>query len=185
MTIQITDEMQAQALIEAERRAPHIIHHFEVGHMAPQQRDIIGFLGEFACCSLFNIDWRSNIRDNYLTIDNFDFIINGLKVDVKTETVPFNFIDRIINKKINDNGAYGRRLINEGQFNLLNKYDIVVFGLFDRENFNTWYPIGYLETNKILNNFTPTLNKPYGGEYPSPASPIPNSILKPISDLIN
>ena len=27
------------------------------------ERDIIGFLGEFACCELLKIDWENNIRD--------------------------------------------------------------------------------------------------------------------------
>ena len=185
MQVKITNEMVNQASIEAQRRNPYIKHHFEVEHLTPEQRDIIGFLGEFACCTLFNIDWRNNIRENYFTIDDFDFKVKGLRVDVKTETVPFAYIDRILNKNIDDYRAYGCRLINQGQFNLLNKYDIVIFGLFDRDNFNTWYPIGYLETKDILTNYPPRKNKPYGGEYPYSASPVPTSVLKPITDLIN
>lgn len=185
MQVEITNEMVNQASIEAKRRNPYIQHHFEVEHLTPEQRDIIGFLGEFACCMLFNINWKNNIRENYFTIDDFDFKVKGLKVDVKTETVPFSYIDRILNKNIDDNRAYGRRLINQGQFNLLTKYDIVIFGLFDRDNFNIWYPIGYLETKEIISKYPPTLNKPYGGTYPFSASPVPTSILKPITDLIN
>ncbi len=185
MQVEITNEMVNQASIEANRRNPHIKHHFDVAHLTPEQRDIIGFLGEFACCTLFNIDWKNNIRVDYLTIDDFDFKIKGLKVDVKTETVPIEYVNRILNKNIDDDGVYGRRLINRGQYGLLNKYDIVIFGLFDRNNFNTWYPIGYVETKQILAKYPPTFDKPYGGTYPFSASPVPTSILKPITDLIN
>jgi hypothetical protein len=74
--IEITDEMKKQASIEAKRRDSHIKHHFEVNHLSHKERDVLGFVGEFACCELFNIDWRQNIRENYLTIGNYDFIIN-------------------------------------------------------------------------------------------------------------
>ena len=185
MKIMITNEMLNQASIEAKKRDPHIKHHFDVAHLTGEERDVLGFLGEFACCDLFDIDWKSNIRDNYLTIDDFDFKIGNLKIDVKTETVPLEYSNNILNGSINDNELYGRRLINKGQFNLLNKYDIVIFGLFIRNDFTTWYPIGYYETKNILEKYLPTFNRPDGGKYPFPASPIPTSKLKPISDLMD
>lgn len=133
MKIKITDEMRNQAKIESARRNAFIKHHFEVEHLTYQERDEIGFLGEFACCVGLGIDWKSNIRDNYYTIDDFDFNINNKKIDLKTETVPLNYANKIINKTISDNELYGRRLINKGQFSLLTKYDIVIFGLFIRD----------------------------------------------------
>ena len=183
MKIKITDEMVKYASDESKKRNPYIKHHFEVQHLSSDERDILGFLGEFACCELFDIDWKENIRENYLTIDDFDFKINNLKVDVKTETVPYNYAKKILDGSIDDNKLYGRRLINEGQFNLLKKYDIVLFGLFIRDRLNEWYPIGYIETKKILENYLPTFNRPDGGKYPFSASPVPTSILKPIKDL--
>jgi len=182
--IAITDEMKKVSLVEAKKRDAHIQHHFEVNHASSTERDQIGFLGEFACCSLLNIDWKSNIRENYLTIDSYDLIINNNKIDVKTETVPINYAKKIIMRNIHDNELYGRRLINKGQFSLLSKYDLVIFGLFIRNQLDYWYPLGFLETNVIVNNYPPTLKRPDGGNYPFPGSPIPNSILKPIADLL-
>jgi hypothetical protein len=184
MKVRITEEMKAQASNEAKKRDAYIKHHFEVGHLSYDERDQLGFLGEFACCALLGIDWRSNIRENYYNIDDFDFIIKGKKADVKTETLPFNYAKKIIDKKITDNELYGRRLINKGQFSLLKKYDIVIFSFFIRNQLDFWYPIGYLDTNTIINNYPPTFKRPDGGNYPFPGCPVPTSILKPFTDLL-
>jgi hypothetical protein len=184
MRVFITDEMREQAKIESEKRDAYIKHHFEVSHLSYSERDELGFIGEFGCCSLLGIDWKSNIRKDYLEIDDYDFIIKDLKADVKTETLPRTYATKIINQTIKDDELYGRRLINKGQFSLLNKYDIVIFGLFIREDKDYWYPIGYLETETILKKYQPTYQRPDGGNYPFPGSPVPTSILKPITDLL-
>jgi hypothetical protein len=182
--ISITSEMRAQAKIESEKREKFIKHHFEVKHLSYNERDELGFIGEFACCKLLGIDWKKNIRDNYLTIDNYDFIIKNKRIDVKTETVPKEYAKKILRNKISDNELYGRRLINKGQFNLLKKYDIVIFSLFAREHLDYWFPIGYLETEFIIKNYPPTKERPDGGYYQFAGCPVPTSILKPITDLI-
>ena len=105
MSALITPEMRTQATVEAKRRDAHIRHHFEVAHLSGGERDELGFLGEFACCTLLNIDWRRNIRDNYLTIDNYDFIVKGLKADVKTETIPRSNALKIQDRSIKDNNS--------------------------------------------------------------------------------
>jgi hypothetical protein len=184
MRAPITTEMKAQASVEAKQRDAYIKHHFEVKHLTHSERDELGFLGEFACCTLLGIDWKRNIRDNYYTIDNYDVVINGKKSDVKTETVPTSYAKKIISRTINDDDLYGRRLVNQGQYNLLNKYDIIIFGLIVRNNLDYWYPIGFIETSIIINNYPPTTKRPDGGHYPFAASPVPTSILKPFSDLI-
>lgn len=184
MKILISDEMRHQAKIESQRRDAFINHHFEVGHLSYQERDELGFLGEFACCVALGIDWKANIRDNYYTIDDFDFIVDNKRIDLKTETVPFAYASKILNKTINDNELYGRRLINKGQFLLLTKYDIVIFGLFIRNQVDYWYPIGYTDTNTIIEKYPPTFKRPDGGNYPFAGSPVPTSILKPISNLM-
>lgn len=163
--------------IEAERRNNYISHHFEVEHLSSQIRDQIGFLGEFAFCTLLNIDWKENIRDNYLTIDDCDLVINEKKIDVKTETIPLNSADKILRNSIKDNDLYGCRLINEGQVPLLSKYDIVFFGMFIRGHLDYWYPIGYMYTKKILQNYNVTKIRPDGGIYPFPAIAVPTSEL--------
>lgn len=182
--IDITEKMRVQAKKESERRDAYIKHHFEVDHLSYQERDELGFIGEFACCTLLGLDWKENIRDNYETIDDFDFIVNNKRIDVKTETVPTEYAKKILRGEISDDELYGRRLVNEGQFNLLNKYDLVIFSLFAREHLNFWFPIGYLETKSIVENYSPTNKRPDGGNYPFSASPVPTSILKPITDLL-
>ena len=177
--------MLNQAQVEAKKRNPHIKHHFNVKHLSGNERDIIGFLGEFSGCQMFQIDWKKNIRDNYLTIDNFDLVYKNQRIDIKTETIPFNYVEKILNKKIDDNKLYGRRLINAGQVALLSKYDIVVFGLFIRENFDFWYCIGYQSTKYILENYKVTKLRPDGGTYPFAGLPIKTSDLLQIDKLLS
>jgi len=97
--------------------------------------------------------------------------------------VPYKYATKILNRTIGDDDLYGRRLINKNQFSLLAKYDIVVFGFFIRKQLTYWYPIGYIESRTIVENYPPTFKRPDGGSYPFPGSPVPTSILKPISDL--
>ena len=176
--------MRDRAKIETKKRDAFIKHHFEVNHLSKDERDEIGFLGEFACCTLLGIDWKENIREDYYTIDSFDLKVKGFKVDIKSETVPDSYADKILNGSIKDDELYGRRLIHRGQFNLLNKYDIVIFGLFFRDKIDYWHPIGYLETKIILDNYLPTFIRPDGGSYPFAGSPVPTSILKPIKEFL-
>ncbi|TCD10392.1 hypothetical protein EZ449_08550 [Pedobacter frigidisoli] len=184
MKVAITDEMRTRAKIESQKRNPNIKHHFEVTHLSYSDRDELGFLGEFACFSLLGLAWQKNIRENYDTIDDFDCLAKGLKADIKTETIPRKYASKILNKSILDNELYGKRLIHEGQFKLLSKYDIVIFGFFIRDEVDFWYPMGYIETEIILKNYPPTVNRSDGGKYPFAGSPIPTSILKPFSDLV-
>lgn len=146
MFVQITKDMDLAANREAQRRNPYIKHHFEVSHLTGNERDIIGFLGEFAAQQFLGLSWNDNIRDNYYTIDSGDGTVNGISFDVKTETIPNPYFRYVLSRSINDDGVYGRRLINSGQANLLHKYNIVIFGQFLRNDYTRWYPIGYLET---------------------------------------
>ncbi|MFD3408903.1 hypothetical protein SKC37_09565 [Aquirufa sp. HETE-83D] len=175
--------MRKQATLESTRRDAFIKHHFQVSHLTHQERDELGFLGEFACCDALGIDWKNNIRENYLTIDDFDFVVNGKRIDVKSETVPANYATKILNKTIKDDELYGRRLINKGQFSLLSKYDLVIFGMFIRDQVDYWHPIGFIETKVIIEKYPPTYRRPDGGNYPFPGSPVPTSILQPIENL--
>ena len=181
--INITKEMKLIAKDEVKKRDKYIKHHFEVKHFTSYQRDEVGFLGEFACAEFLGVDWKKNIRKDYKKIDQFDFLINGKSIDVKTETLPVKYAKKILRKEISDNELYGRRLINKGQFNLLKKYDIVIFSLFAREHLDYWFPIGYIETKHIIKNYYPTINRPDGGKYTFSASAIPTSILKPVTDI--
>lgn len=188
MAIIITEEMKQQALEEAKKRNPYINHHFNVNHLTDEDRDIIGFLGEFAGCTYLGVDWRKNIRKDYLTIDSGDIKYKNLVIDIKTETIPndppYKTFDKVFNRKINDDVPYGRRLIVEGQADLLKKYDIVVFGAFIRGNYSKWYALGYLETDYILNNYEVTKETPFGSKYPEAALAIRTSELKPMNDLL-
>lgn len=187
MAIKITEEMKRYALIEANKRDPYIKHHFNVEHLSDIDRDIIGFLGEFACCEMFGLNWKNNIRDNYLTIDCGDIKSGNLIFDVKTETLPNKYPNRyfhkVFNRLIDDDSPYGRRLIVEGQVELLKKYDIVIFGAFVRDRYDKWYSLGYLETDYILKNYEVTKNTPFGGKYPEAALPIKTSDLKDINNI--
>src|SRR5690625_4127769 len=156
MQIVVTDEMKRVAKTEAHRRNPYITHHFEVKHFSKEERNVVGFLGEFAACQLFGIDWRRNIRDDYVTIDTGDLTIGNVIIDVKTETVPESVLQKIVTRRIDDDKMYGRRLINENQVALLDKYDYVLFGGFIRDDLTYWYPFGYVSTDYVLQNYEVT-----------------------------
>lgn len=176
--------MRRCAKAESLKRDAFIKHHFEVGHLSYQERDELGFLGEFACSIALGIDWKSNIREHYHTIDDYDFLLKGKRIDLKTETVPRIYADKILARTIKDDELYGRRLINKGQYSLLPKYDIVIFGLFIRNQLDFWHSIGYIETKVIIEKYPPTDKRPDGGSYPFAGSPVPTSILKPLKNLI-
>lgn len=184
MKIIITNEMRSAALLESKKRQPFISHHFNVSHFSNEESDLVGFLGEFCFCSLLGVNWKNNIRSDYLTIDQGDLNINNFIIDTKTETVPKFFADKIINKTIDDDKTYGRRLIAKSQVPLLEKYQIIVFGLFIRESLDAWYPIGWIFTSE-LKKYEPTSYSPTGKRYPFPGLPIKTSELKPISELIH
>ena len=187
MAIVITDEMIEAAVREADRRDPHIHHHFELDYMTPDMRDQIGFLGEFACKEELNMDWRAGIRPDYEEPDEGDIIIPNSTVDIKTETIPFNVLMRLVRHNVGDDQPYGRRLITEGQVDLLQHYNYVVWGAFPRpdgiHNELRWYSLGYLETAYILENYRVTDETPFGSHYPEPCINVKHSELKPISGL--
>lgn len=183
MAVQITDEMRRAAEIEAKRRNEYIKHHFDLPYMTGCQRDIVGFLGEFACKEYLGLDWRAGIRENYETIDAGDILVPGITADIKTETLPPEKLTRLLNGQIQDDQSYGRRLINEGQLGLLEHYDYVIWGAFPRGLYNWWYPLGYLEAEYILRNYAVTDRSPFGGRYPDPCVNVHHSRLKDICGL--
>lgn len=179
MAIQITDEMREAAGREAARRHPNINHHFELEYMSGEQRDIVGFLGEFACKEFLGLDWRRGIRENYDTIDSGDILQANIVVDIKTETIPKDILMKLIRGEVGDDQPYGRRLINQEQIPLLEHYDYVAWGAFSRGmNNGLWFSLGYLETAFILQNYRPTLDTPFGTHYNEPCINIRQSQLK-------
>ena len=173
--IEITQEMFDAAKQEVVRRGLYLMPHFNLEYLDEQTRQIIGFLGEFACQEHLGIDWRANIRDNYLVADDYDFIWNNQRIDVKTETIPAeNVLNQVVSRTINDDAAYGRRLIHQNQFiNNVPNYDAILFGCFlrpNREHWSPvgkyWYPIGGISCEYILGNYYPPAQKPFGdGNY--------------------
>jgi len=182
--IDITKEMLAEAKVQASKRDKHIKHHFEVEHLTKEERDTIGFLGEFAGSVLLGQNWKDNIRKDYVTIDTCDIKHQGKLIDIKTETLPYDKLQRIKLNIIDDEEVYGRRLIHKGQVSLLPKYDIVIFGGFVRNKYDKWYPFGFLETKHILNNYKVTQNRPDGGLYPFAALPVKSTELKDIEEIL-
>ncbi len=187
MSIIITDEMKEAAVIESDRRNPYIHHHFELDYMTPEMRDQIGFLGEFACKEELGIDWRTGIRPDYIVPDDGDIIVLNGVIDIKTETLEFHTLMRLVRHEIEDDQPYGRRLITEEQVPLLEHYDYVVWGAFPRpdgiHHEMRWYSLGYLESEYILDNYAVTSETPFGSRYPVPCINVRHSELKPVSRL--
>lgn len=189
MSINITDEMRKAASQEAKRRADYIKHHFELDYMTPEERDEISFLGEFACKECLGLDWRKGIRENYVTADHGDILLRNVTIDIKTETVPYDKLMRLVKGRVGDDEPYGRRLINENQVPLLEHYDYVVWGAFSRNTAKkvpgtVWFSLGYLETAYILEHYSVTKDTPFGTKYDEPCLNIHHSKLKNINKLI-
>lgn len=186
--ILITQEMLDAAQNEVNKRNSFLHPHFNLRYLNENTRQIIGFLGEFACQTYLNIDWRINIRPNYIRPDDYDFIHNDQRVDVKTETLPNqNLVNIVSTRTIDDDIPYGRRLIVEGQYLLLSHYDTVMFGCFLRPNNSDWnpvgmhwHPIGMVTTRHILENYTPTQRTPFHRIYPQACVNIRTSELQDI-----
>lgn len=153
--IKITDEMKQRAVLETEKREPDIMHHFTTDSLTQEQTDQIGFYGEFAFREMLGINWKDGIRENYKTIDSNDLSVNGWSIDIKTESIPEYFFWQVVEKSIEDNEWYGRRLYHTGQQSNLQKYDIVVIGAIKRENIfediDAWFPIGWIYADQIVN----------------------------------
>lgn len=146
MEINFTDEMIKESKTQTIKRMPDLRPWFSNVNMTKEQGHQIGFLGEFAACTYFGFDWRSNIRSDYKTIDPFDFMLRNAKVDVKTESVSTTIYNKLKHQQFNksnrpyynhpsiqDDKPYGRRLINSGQRNELAKKHVVLFGAINRD----------------------------------------------------
>ena len=176
MYIIITDEMKSIAAIESARREPYIKHHFkaDVSHDTNQ----VGYLGEYACKQYFGLDWKKDVGKNYNKADNGDIFIDDIVIDVKTETVDYSTLHKIVMKHLTPTQPYGCRLITAKQIPLLHKYDFVIFGAIPRETLGGWYPLGFLDTTFILNHYKPSKTTPGGFELYSESLCIPQGDLR-------
>lgn len=213
MSIKITDEMFSAAKAEAEKRESqgHINHHFSLEYMSDWDRNVLGFLGEFAGRKALGFDWKKGIRADYLTPDEGDIIFEQQIVDIKTETIPEEFFGSIVRRKYSESGKkvckdlvddfpYGRRLICEDQADLLTKYNYVLWCVFIREKYEKWinkghpcgnelpecYILGYCDAEFIRNHYEVQTDKPYGNKpYPVPCLAIRTSDLQHFYGLKN
>lgn len=213
MSVKITNEMFEAAKREAEKRESqgHINHHFSLEYMSNWDRNVLGFLGEFAGREALGFDWKKGIRPDYLTPDAGDIIFEQQVVDIKTETIPGEYFRSIIGRKYSDAGKeacvsliddvpYGRRLICEDQVDLLPKYDYVLWCAFNREKYEEWiqkghpggdelpecFILGYRDTEYIRNHYQVQMEKPYGGRpYPVPCLAVRTSDLRHFWGLMN
>lgn len=148
--------MIESAEIEYGKREKYINPWFKQHQKSVKDNHITGFVGEFAFCEYLGVDWRENIRKSYITPDEYDLHYKGHRIDIKTETLKEKYatedrIKQICRRTIGENEPYGCRLINENQFKLLEKYDIIAWGLLDKRNLNDWVwcPIGWSFSSKI------------------------------------
>lgn len=187
--IKITQEMLHYAERETQKRMPYIHAHFEAAHYSePAMRHIISFIGEFACQQYLGLDWKKNIRANYLVPDDYDCIYQDLLIDIKTETIPNHTkLKNVIQHTIDDDEPYGRRLICENQFRRLHFYDLVIFGCILRPTKTDttwtpvgahWYPIGLISSQEVLDHYQPTRDTPFQRTYPEPCVNIHTSRLE-------
>lgn len=183
MKVPITDEMREVALRESKKRHPHLMQDNFSGTTI-EEKDSTGFFGEFACGWIFFGDWTHTIRDDYRKPDNGDFVLGQYVVDVKTESVPTNKLDEVVKRTIDDDIPYGRRLYCSRQARQLPKKDIILFGAVDRDNPDHWYGLGWVTARHILDNYKPTKETPWGGQYHTENFNVRTSELQPMDELV-
>ena len=202
--------MIKESRVQSDAREKYIKHHFPHPKLTKEQANQIGFLGEFAACKFFNIDWKKNIRPNYETIDSFDIMLKNAKVDVKTESVDNFFFQKLLEREVNetkpdgiqlsikDDTPYGRRLINSGQKDELVNKHVILFGAVNRDSLKAdgkylhelsgWLPLGYITTNNVL-KYPITRKKPFFSQdypnYPTDVMAVRSSHLLSIGHLMS
>lgn len=159
--IPFTQEMIDESLIQSRKREEHINHYFESDVMDGETRNQVGFLGEFACCVALGLDWKANIRSDYLTPDHGDLILDGKKIDVKTNTHDSRFIPP------HEKYPQGHFLVTEKQRSRLGGYDFIVNGAIDRAKMDGWYPVGFISTKELKSLPTATHHSITGNKYNS------------------
>jgi len=151
-SVPVSAEMREAARLEAARRRAYIVQHFQVGHFGQADTDVLGFLGEFAARQFLNIPWRSGIREDYLVPDSYDLLVAGLRLDVKTESIPRERLEAVVRGIVPRDGLYASRWVNVGQASLLTKYDAVFFGAVARipvDEVIEWFPLGWIPSHLV------------------------------------
>jgi len=194
----ITDEMISSAIKESKRRDESVTktgrkafqHHFTAGGEDKTLfHNVLGFIGQFAFCVYTGQDWRESIREDYETVEAAKTQFKENMVNVKTESVAPEYLEKVVDKTINENEKYSSCLYPVGQINLLKKYNVVFFGAVavspgdcNLNNLKYWYPLGWTEAEKIIQ--CPIAPKtPSGARLPYPAFHINVKSLKHISEL--
>ncbi len=157
--IPFTQEMIDESLIQSRKREQYINHYFESDVMDSETRNQVGFLGEFACCVALGLDWKANIRSDYLTADHGDLVLDGKKIDVKTNTHDSRFIPP------HEKYPQGHFLVTEKQRSRLGDYDFIVNGAIDRAKMDGWHPVGFISTKELKSLPTATHHSITGNKY--------------------
>lgn len=173
MQQKITNDMLIGAEKISPQRENYIRHHFTTKHYNTEMTNKIGYLGEFACAEMFGLDWQKIVKVNKKS-DDYDLLIGNFKIDVKTDTVPTDFFLKLINGTLTKTERYYERWIHESQYEFLDKYDVMLFGVIERNSFNAWHPIGWITTENIIKNYPPTTNPPHSNHK---SSKIPVNVL--------
>lgn len=183
--IEVTSAMLNRALIEVPKREPWIKHHFETSQLDQRDTSIYGFLGEFCARCWLGLDWEAGVRDHYETIDHEDIDWSGKSIDVKTETVPARYLRQVVERTARPDQPYGQRLFHSGQSQLLEHYDIVLWGAFERRSpspGSRWFPIGWLTSTELSvypqGRDGPMLKSGRPVRYPFSAYQIPTADLR-------
>lgn len=151
MSIEITNEMCLVAKDLIAKRGKNLSHHFVQGGKENQfEKEISGYLGEFAFSVFLGYDWHDYIDTDFSKPHSFDIKTKkGKKVEIKTYTLPSPYFQKLIYDNLENDDMYSAVLINKNQLFELDTADYVFWGVFQTGDYDRWYPVGYLPTATI------------------------------------
>lgn len=183
--IEITERMSVKAKEWTNKKMPHIVQHFIQKRIGKQESIYMSMLGEIAFCDMMDIDWINMKRD--FAKPDIDAITNkGARVEVKTYSVPSPYFEKLVTNRLENDDLYGMCLINGNQTFELKVCDFVFFGVFPEYDYSFWYPIGYMSTKQIRENYSVQSTICNGRiVLPQPAIAIGNQDVKKIKKWYN
>lgn len=176
--VRITDDMMDAAMKAATRH--RYAQRFN-GNDNDHYDRFIGFLGEYGMAKLLGHDWRA-VNDNR-SFDLrplhglADLVLDGVRVEVKTEDTPNHFLAKCIR------GIPCKQIVfvNHDQFDVIKEHaDVIAFGGIDKDRNRNFCGFGWLPVDEMFANFNVRSHNMFTGRaMPAPCLQIPIEQLRP------
>lgn len=158
--------------------------------LTPHIEGVIGYIGDICAAIWLGIDPEEMIVQMLIETDllqhrdECDLRFRKWRVDVKVEDIPPHLHAAVLERTIDGEAPYGKRLLNGNQFdNNYGNVDIYLFSLLDTADprlATEWYPVGYIMAEDVRR----VCPRPVAERFPVPAYAIPTSSLEDPLELL-